>query len=376
MTTTAQASQPTRIVLAFGTRPEWLKLHPVMQALRARAPGDAQFWSLFTGQQAELVRPLLAGFDELPDVDLGDLPRQESLTSMLAARLPSIEAALTELRPDWVVVQGDTLSTFAVALAAFYLQIPIAHVEAGLRTYDLDSPFPEEMHRRLVTIAAAVHFCPTLHAREHLLREGVPSERIVVTGNTSIDLLRLALEQGACEPPAATGVARAARLLVTVHRRENLARLASDLIPALLALLDELPEARLDWVLHPGRAEAIAREALAARPRVRLLEPMQYPEFLRLLAEVDVVFTDSGGVSEECTELGVPTLVLREATERVESLESGNARLVGTRREDVLRSSRAVLGDLKALARMRERSDAYGDGYAADRIVQHLLTAK
>jgi UDP-N-acetylglucosamine 2-epimerase (non-hydrolysing) len=360
--------------VVFGTRPEWLKLVPVVLALQPRS-GTVRVRTVFTGQQPDLVRPLLARWGFRPDVDLADVPRDLSLSTKLAHMLRGLDAAFAESPPDCVLVQGDTLSTFAGALAAYYRGIPFDHVEAGLRTFDLDNPFPEEFHRTVVGTTARMHYCPTPLARENLLQEGVPSARTLVTGNTSMDALRLAKSL----PPSNTAVLDAVEganrnaFLVTLHRRENLPLLETDILPAMRDLLTAFPDMRLIWVLRPGPAHELLRTSLRDDPRVSLVEPLDFVDILHILTRVGGVFTDSGGLSEECAALGVPTLVLRQATERVESLQSGNAALVGNRRQSIVRESIAVLGNPAWLSRMQQPVALYGDGHAAGRIVDHLL---
>lgn len=359
--------------VVFGTRPEWLKLVPVVLALRSR-PGAMRVRTVFTGQQPDLVRPLLPRWGIRPDVDLGDVPRDLSLSARLAHVLRGIDEAFAASPPDRVLLQGDTLSTFAGALAAYYRGIPFDHVEAGLRTFDLENPFPEEFHRTVVGTAARMHYCPTPLARENLLQEGVPAERTLLTGNTSMDTLRLARSLPPSSTAAAEVLESATRdvFLVTLHRRENLPLVEPEIVPALLDVLTALPDVSLMWILRPGPAHDALRRVLAGLPRVRLVEPLDFVDLLHVLTSVGGVFTDSGGLSEECAALGVPTLILRQVTERVESLQAGNAALVGNRRESIVRESLAVLGNPAWLRRMQQPTRVYGDGHAADRIADHL----
>lgn len=360
-----------RIDLIYGTRPELLKLLPVLSELQARA-SDATVRTIYTGQQPDLVPPLLARLGQRPDVDLSDLVRPSSLSVQLAAMLQALDGLLAADPPDWVVVQGDTLSAFAGALAAFYRRVPVAHVEAGLRTRDLDNPFPEELHRQLMARASGLHFAPTERARAELLADGVTPASILVTGNTSMDLLQrvVALSVAPSSEPA---IPADDTYLVTLHRRENLPRLEPDLLPGFADLLEAFPELRLAWILHPGEGEPRVRRALGAHPRVRLLPPQDHLALLALLPRLRGVFTDSGGVTEECAALGVPTLVVRRVTERAEAVDSGNATLVGNRRHEFVLLASAVLSDPSRLGSMARPSAVFGDGGAAPRIVARLL---
>ncbi len=359
--------------VVFGTRPEWLKLVPVVLAMRTRE-GAAKVRVVFTGQQPDLVRPMMRRWGIAPDADLGDVPRDLSLSARLAHMLRGLDDLFAVAPPDRVLLQGDTLSTFAGALAAYYRGIPFDHVEAGLRTFDFGNPFPEEFHRTIVGTAARMHYCPTPLARENLLQEGVPADRVRVTGNTSMDALRLARSLPPSDGTVAGLLDAADRdtFLVTLHRRENLPLLQGEILPAMRDLLAALPDLRLAWVLRPGPVHEPVRQAWRGEPRVRLLEPLDFVDILHVLVRVGGVFTDSGGLSEECAALGVPALIVRQATERVESLQSGNAALVGNLRESIVRESLAVLGNPAWLHRMQRPAAIYGDGHAAERIADHL----
>jgi UDP-N-acetylglucosamine 2-epimerase (non-hydrolysing) len=371
----------SRVDLVFGTRPEWLKLYPVYRLLRSEG-GDRRVRAIFTGQQPDLVRPLLERCGVEPEVSLPDLPRELPLNLVLAKMLEGLDRCFAE-DTTRVVVQGDTLSTFAGSLAAWYRGIPVAHVEAGLRTRDLHNPWPEELHRKLITTTADVHYCPTPLSRENLLQEGVPPAHTLVTGNTSMDTLRLAGHGGPREPNPLLeallnddGASRRDLFLVTLHRRENLPLLESDILPAFRDILSEFEDLRLAWVLHPGPSERLVREGLQDEERVTLLAPLDYLDLIALLPRLGGVFTDSGGLSEECAALGVPALIIRQATERVEALRTGNAALVGNRRETLRTETLSVLRNRAWAKAMSTPSRSFGDGFAANRIVAHLLENK
>lgn len=383
-----------RVDLVFGTRAEWLKLYPVYRLLRSEG-GGRRVRAIFTGQQPDLVKPLLERCGVEPEISLADIPRDRPLTLALSGILAGLERCFAgtggQEDPDdgpttRVLVQGDTLSTFAGSLAAWYRNIPVAHVEAGLRTRDLDNPWPEELHRKLVTTTADIHYCPTPLARENLIQEGVPPGRTVVTGNTSMDTLRLAGAAAAGgtrgrTPPdprlealvAENGSPHHDVFLVTLHRRENLPLLESDILPAFRDILSELEGIQIAWLLHPGPSERLVRAGLSGEPRVTLLPPLDYLDLIALLPRISGVFTDSGGLTEECAALGVPALIIRQATERVEALRTGNAALVGNRRETLTTETLAVLRNRAWTKAMSKPSRSFGDGFAANRIVAHLL---
>lgn len=349
----------------IGTRPEAIKLLPVVAQLRCR-PG-VKCRVVATGQHEDLVAPVFDAFGIQPDANLRVMRHGQTLAELVASGLTRLEKEFEESRPGMVLVQGDTSSAFCGALAAFSARIPLAHVEAGLRTGDPTSPFPEEFNRRAVALMAALHFAPTERARENLLQEGVPRARIFVTGNTVVDALRTL-------GPDGEGPSRPPYVVVTTHRRENWGEGQRSVCRAVLRLSDEFSEYGFLVFLHPNplvRSELVG--GLAGRDRVDLVEPASYPDFIRLMRHATLVMSDSGGVQEEAVALGVPLLVLREKTERPEVLESGIAWLVGTELDQIVDHARAVLrrpGQLKPIC----NPHPFGDGRAAVRIVD-VLTA-
>ena len=358
---------PLRVACVMGTRPEAIKLAPVIQALRA-APG-VTCDLVSTGQHRELLAQALACFGLAADHDLALMRPGQGLTQLTAGVLAGLEPWLAARRPDWLLVQGDTTTALAAAMAGFYAGIPVAHVEAGLRTHDPHAPWPEEMNRSLIARLAALHFAPTETARANLLREGVAPGAVRVTGNTGIDAL-LAVAARAPPPPQEELV------LVTGHRRESfdggLARTA-----VALAHLARRPGLRIVVALHLNpRAEAPLRAALAAVPQVSLLPPQDYPDFVALMQQARLIVTDSGGVQEEAPSLGVPVLVTRDETDRPEAVEAGTVRLVGTDGSRLLAAATELLDDPAAHARMARAHNPYGDGKAAPRIVEALLAAQ
>jgi UDP-N-acetylglucosamine 2-epimerase (non-hydrolysing) len=349
-----------RVAIVIGTRPEAIKLAPVIDALRSQAGLEVEV--IATGQHRDMLDTIFADLDLRPDVHLDLMRPGQSLSSFAGRCLEALGETFTAMRPDYVVGQGDTSSVLAAAHAAYLALIPFGHVEAGLRSGRADTPFPEEKNRTLVAQLSRHHFCPTPRARANLLREGFAPETIHVTGNPVIDtLLKLAPAQ---RPPTETET-----ILVTVHRRENHAALA-DILTAIHRLLSERPRLRILWPVHRNPDVAtLVRATLDGTERVQLMEPLSYSAFVAAMAESALILTDSGGVQEEAPALGKPVLVLRRETERPEGVVAGVARLVGTVRE--------LLDDPLAYAAMARGASPYGDGRASGRIARviaaHLL---
>lgn len=365
---------PVKAALIVGIRPEAIKLAPV--ALRMR-----QMPSIFcplliaTAQHREMLDQVLEIFDLRPDYDLDVMRPDQSLFEVTTKALTRLQPVLEAERPDLVIVQGDTTSTFAGALAAFYLKIPVAHVEAGLRTYDKYQPFPEEINRHLVSVLADWHFAPTEWARRNLLREGVPAERIFVTGNTVVDALQMIL--GRPMPPMPAFVTQLTPeqrlLLVTAHRRENWGQPLRRICHALRALARRFPEVVIVFSVHLNpNVQNIIRQELRDTSRIHLLEPVAYPAFVHLMARSHLILTDSGGIQEEAPSLGKPVLVLREVTERPEGVEAGVLKVVGTDPDRIVAEVARLLTDEAAYREMAQRRNPYGDGHAAERIVEIL----
>lgn len=355
-----------RIALIAGTRPECIKLAPVLLDLREAAWADPAF--VGTGQHRSLAEQTLASlglrFDAVLDQDLDGA----SLSRQFGALLSAVDRVLARLRPHLVVVQGDTTSALAGAMAAFYARIPVAHVEAGLRTGDLARPFPEEFHRQAIARIADLHFAPTPGAADHLVREGVPARTILCTGNTGIDALRRFLPlAGACGYP----LDAANRLvLVTTHRRENFGTPLAAVCAAINRLHDRYADLEILIPVHPNPAvRPVLEQCLVASGRIHLVSPRGYLEMLSALAASILVLTDSGGLQEEGSALGTPVLVLRDVTERPEAVAAGTARVVGTSTEAIVAAVSVLLDDPDALARMGRCSSAFGDGHASGRIV-------
>jgi len=365
---------PMNMVLIVGTRPEAIKMAPV--ALRMRQmPGVFHPILVATAQHREMLDQVLDLFDLQPDYDLDVMRPDQGPFEVTTNVLTRLQPTLQAMRPDLVMVQGDTTSTFASALAAFYLKIPVAHVEAGLRTYDKYQPFPEEINRHLVSVLADWHFAPTKQARANLLREGIPPERIFITGNTVVDALQMILARP--EPPLPDFVAglspKQHLLLVTAHRRENWGQPLKNICQALRMLVQLFPELVIAFSVHLNpNVQSVVRRELHGIPRIHLLEPIAYPAFVHLMARSYLILTDSGGIQEEAPSLGKPVLVLREVTERPEGVEAGVLKVVGTNAERIVAEAAQLLTDEAAYREMAQRRNPYGDGHAAERIVEIL----
>jgi len=369
-----------KVAVVFGTRPEAIKLAPVVRA--AERSQVLEPCVVLTGQHREMLDQMVRFFELRPRRNLAVMTPNQDLADLTGRLLSGLRTVFEEEQPAAILVQGDTTTTFAAALAAYYRRIPTGHVEAGLRTGDPYNPFPEEINRRLTSPICAWHYAPTPWARDNLLREGTPAERILVTGNTIVDAMhdiRLRLER---EPPGDEERERLRQIegrrlvLVTGHRRESFGEGMRNIC---LALRD-IAEAHADVVvLYPvhlnPNVQAPVREILGGQTRVLLTEPLDYLPFARLMQRAHLIITDSGGVQEEAPSVPVPVLVMRETTERPEGVEAGVARLVGTRRDNIVAAARELLTSPDAYRRMTAVANPYGDGHAADRIVAHLEAA-
>ncbi len=361
-------------MVVLGTRPEAIKLAPVVAALTAQATPT---FLLSTGQHREMLAQILDIFALVPDRDLALMRPDQSLAGLSSAILGAVDPVLAELKPRWVVVQGDTSTVAMVALAAFYRRIPVAHVEAGLRTGVRYDPFPEEMNRSLLGRLADLHFAPTPQARANLLAEGVPAAAIEVVGNTVVDALRQVRGRVAARPLADFGLPELAGkqlVLVTGHRRENFGAGLESLCRGLLGLAELLGhEIEIVYPVHlnPNVRRPVF-ELLGGRPNIHLLEPLDYAAFVRLMTTAKLIITDSGGVQEEAASLGIPVLVTRNTSERREAIDAGVAELVGTDAEALLAAARALLTDPVLYARRAVPTDVFGDGFAGQHIARRL----
>ena len=367
-----------KVLLIFGTRPEAIKLCPVLSHLRSR-PADFQAKCCVTAQHRSMLDQVLEAFGVIPDYDLDLMLPGQSLAQTSARILAALEGVLQTERPDMVLVQGDTTTTFCAALSAFYCQIPVGHVEAGLRTGDLQQPFPEELNRVLTTRLSTLHFAPTEGAAHNLQREAVPRERIFVTGNTGIDAVlqvRDRLEAGLLPAGRWPGLDPAKRIiLVTAHRRENFGAPLEAICQALLRLAKRGDVQIVYPVHHNPNVAGPVRKLLGAEPNIVLFDPLDYVPFVDLMRRAYLLITDSGGIQEEGPSLGKPVLVMREKTERPEAVEAGTVKLVGTDTGRIVKEAEFLLDNRQEFERMSRIHNPYGDGHASERIAEAILKA-
>jgi UDP-N-acetylglucosamine 2-epimerase (non-hydrolysing) len=358
-----------KVLCVVGTRPEAVKLAPVIR--RLRECGWCDLVVVATAQHREMLDQTLAFFGIAPDLDLDLMRENQGLADFVARALAALDDVLATETPDAVIAQGDTTTVLATALAAFYRRLPLCHVEAGLRTHNLEQPFPEEFNRLVTSAVTRLHFAPTPTARANLLREGVPEDRIVVTGNTVIDALHWAARQNPVLPVPVSPDRR--MVLVTVHRRENFGAPTERVVDAVTALIDRNPGIEVLWPVHPNpNVGGIVHRRLDGCDRVRLVPPLDYEAFVAALMRCHFVLTDSGGVQEEAPALSKPVLVMRAVTERPEAVEAEVARLVGTDRETILAEAQRLIDDPAWYAHMARGASPYGDGQAAGRIVEAI----
>ncbi|NOT01983.1 MAG: UDP-N-acetylglucosamine 2-epimerase (non-hydrolyzing) [Phycisphaerales bacterium] len=366
--------RPWKTCFVFGTRPEAIKLAPVISHLQSR---DAfHVITLLTAQHREMLDQVVSLFDIPVTHDINIMRPGQTLPALTAALCEPIARVLRDDRPDCVIVQGDTTSCFVGALAAFYEQIPVAHLEAGLRTDNLYQPFPEEMNRRLVSVLTDWHFAATDAARDNLLRENIPPDRIWVTGNSGIDALRIIAERARPVPdgPLAAALHRChgTVMAVTTHRRENLPFMTG-IAAAIYEILEALPDLNVVFPVHLSpRVRESVMPMLRSADRCHLLDPLPYDQFVVLMKRAALILTDSGGIQEEAAYLGKPTLVMRRRTERPEAIAAGNVALVGDDQHDIFDHVLTLLHDKTALAAMTATSQPYGDGHASQRIADIL----
>ena len=359
-----------KILVVFGTRPEAVKMCPLVNELRGRR--DMQTVVCVTGQHREMLGMVLDAFSVKPEYDLAVMKDAQTLFDITNAVLRGLENVLRRESPDIVLVQGDTTTTFAAALAAFYLHIPVGHVEAGLRTYNMESPFPEEFNRQAVSLVSRFHFAPTERAKENLLREGKAPDTIFVTGNTAIDALKTTVRSEYTHPEL-TWAEGSRLILITAHRRENLGEPMEHMFRAIRRVMDEHPDTKAIYPIHMNpRVREIAGRFLGGDDRIHIIEPLDVLDFHNFLARCRLVLTDSGGIQEEAPSLGKPVLVMRDTTERPEGIEAGTLRLVGTEEETIYREFTRLLTDSAAYDAMAHAANPYGDGHACERIADIL----
>ena len=368
-----------RLMTVFGTRPEAIKMCPLVLEMH-KYPEYIEPIVAVTAQHREMLDQVLELFHIKPDYDLNIMASGQTLYDITTRALNGLKEVIEDAKPDMVLVHGDTTTTFAGALAAFYAQVPVGHVEAGLRTGNKYSPYPEEMNRKLTGSIADMHFAPTFTSKENLLKENVNPEAIMVTGNTVIDALQTTVKANYEFADAEFNkiFARGNRLiLMTTHRRENLGEPMCNVYKALRKVLETHADVEAIFPVHKNpKVREIVQEELGGLERVHLIEPMDYEPFANLMGKVDIVLTDSGGIQEEAPALGKPVLVLRDTTERPEAVDAGTVKLVGTGYEDVLRETNLLLDDPAHYQKMAEAANPYGDGKACERIIRAILQKK
>ncbi len=360
-----------KVMLVFGTRPEAIKMCPLVNVLKSR-PDDFDVIVTVTGQHREMLQQVLDVFGVVPDHDLKVMRPGQTLFDVTCDVLTRLKPILEKERPDAVLVHGDTTTSFAAALACFYLQVPVGHVEAGLRTHDIYSPWPEEFNRQAVDIITHWYFAPTEQSRQNLLEEGKPKERIWVTGNTGIDALRTTVRKGYSDPEL--DWADGSRLiLITAHRRENLGEPMHRMFRAIRRVMEEHPDTKAVYPIHMNpEVRKAAHAELDGFDRLRIIEPLDVLDFHNYMARSYLVLTDSGGIQEEAPSLGKPVLVMRDTTERPEGVAAGTLKLVGTDEDVIYREFSRLLSDPEEYAEMSHASNPYGDGHASERIADVL----
>lgn len=358
-------------MLVFGTRPEAIKMCPLVNVLQAR-PEQFETVVCVTGQHKEMLEQVLRVFNVRPDYDLAVMKPGQTLFDVTSDVLVRLKSVLEIEQPDCVLVHGDTSTSFAAALAAFYLHIPVGHVEAGLRTYDIYSPWPEEFNRQAVDIVSHWYFAPTENSRTNLISEGKPSDRIWVTGNTGIDALSTTVKNGYSHP-VLDWASDSRMILITAHRRENLGLPMHNMFRAIRRVMEEHPDTKAVYPIHMNPlVRKAAHEELDGFDRLRIIEPLEVFDFHNFMANAYLILTDSGGIQEEAPALGKPVLVMRDTTERPEGVDAGTLKLVGTSEDRIYREFKTLLYDSDEYGKMSQASNPYGDGHASERIANVL----
>lgn len=359
-----------KVVVVFGTRPEAIKMCPLVKELRTRK--NIETLVCVTGQHRQMLDQVLDTFGIIPDFDLSIMKDKQTLFDVTIGILEGMKTILESVNPDLVLVHGDTSTTFASSLAAFYLQIPIGHVEAGLRTYDIYSPYPEEFNRQAVGVLAQYHFTPTQLSKDNLLREGKTPESIFVTGNTAIDALQTTIQEDYTHPEL-EWIGESRFILITAHRRENLGEPMRHMFRAIRRIVEEYPDVKAIYPIHMNpRVRQIAEEELSGCERIKMIEPLEVLDFHNFLSRSYLILTDSGGIQEEAPSLGKPVLVMRDTTERPEGIEAGTLKLVGTDENNIYRHFKELLENDSVYQAMSQASNPYGDGTACKKIADIL----
>ncbi len=358
------------VMLVFGTRPEAIKMCPLVNELKSRE--GIKTVVCVTGQHRQMLDMVLDAFNVVPDYDLSIMKDKQTLFDITANILLNIKSVLEEVKPDVVLVHGDTSTTFVTALACFYLQIPVGHVEAGLRTYNIYSPYPEEFNRQAVGIVAKYNFSPTELSKKNLLSEGKDESTIYVTGNTAIDALKTTVREDYTHPEL-EWAADSRLIVITAHRRENLGEPMHQMFRAIRRIMDENPDVKAIYPIHMNPVvRKAAEEELGGCDRIHIIEPLDVLDFHNFLSRCYMILTDSGGVQEEAPSLGKPVLVMRDTTERPEGIAAGTLKLVGTDEETIYANFKELLDNKEAYDKMSKASNPYGDGFACKRIADIL----
>ncbi|MCI1931968.1 MAG: UDP-N-acetylglucosamine 2-epimerase (non-hydrolyzing) [Clostridia bacterium] len=358
------------VMLVFGTRPEAIKMCPLVNELKTRK--KIKTVVCVTGQHRQMLDQVLDAFKVIPDYDLSIMKEKQTLFDVTVSILKKIKDVLEEIKPDVVLVHGDTTTTFTTALACFYMQVPVGHVEAGLRTYNIYSPYPEEFNRQAVGIVSKFNFAPTEISKNNLLKEGKLPETIFVTGNTAIDALKTTVRENYSNEHLEW--AKNSRLIMlTAHRRENLGQPMHNMFRAIKRIVDETPDIKVIYPIHMNPiVRAAADEILGNDERIRIIEPLDVLDFHNFLSKSYLILTDSGGIQEEAPSLGKPVLVMRDTTERPEGIAAGTLKLVGTNEDIIYRQFRLLLDNKEEYEKMSRASNPYGDGFACKRIADIL----
>lgn len=359
-----------KVMLVFGTRPEAIKMCPLVKELKTR--DNIQTLVCVTGQHRQMLDQVLEAFDVVPDYDLAIMKDKQTLFDVTISVLEKLRTVLEEVKPDVVLVHGDTTTTFAASLACFYMQIPVGHVEAGLRTYDIYSPYPEEFNRQATGIIAWFNFAPTETSRLNLIKEGKKEDTIYVTGNTAIDALKTTVRENYSHEQL-EWASDSRLIMLTAHRRENLGEPLHQMFRAIKRIVDEFPDIKVIYPIHMNPVvRQAANDILGNHERIRIIEPLDVLDFHNFLAKSYLILTDSGGIQEEAPSLGKPVLVMRDTTERPEGIKAGTLKLVGTKEETIYQEFKLLLTNQDEYSKMSKASNPYGDGFASKRIADIL----
>lgn len=364
-----------KVMSIFGTRPEGVKMAPLVKELERRK--EIESIVCVTAQHRQMLDQVLETFNIKPDYDLNIMKQGQSLSEITSRALTGLESVIKDVKPDIVLVHGDTTTTFAGALAAFYNQVAIGHVEAGLRTYDKYSPFPEEMNRQMVDCMTDLYFAPTIVSKENLLKEDIQEEKIFVTGNTVIDAMSTTVKNDYTHPELEWIKPNEKMILLTAHRRENLGEPMRHIFKAIRRIVDEFDDVKVIYPIHLNPlVRSVANEVFDGCDKVKLIEPLEVFDFHNFQNKSYIILTDSGGIQEEAPSLGKPVLVLRDTTERPEGISAGTLKLVGTNEETIYNETKKLLTDNKEYEKMSHASNPYGDGHASERIVDAIIKWK